>query len=53
MWFWGPLTVFFLRRHIAREIKPTAVAEGFTRDEAFEATCNKLREHFDAAWPTK
>jgi len=51
MWIWGKLSIFAVRRHIAREIKPLAVAPGVTREQAIEVTCAKLREHFDAAWP--
>lgn len=53
MWLWGKLTIYALRQHIAREQKPFAMAHGFTREEAIEATQEKLREHFDAAWPVR
>ncbi len=51
MWPWGKLAIWALRQHIARELKPCSEANGYSREEAIEASCNKLRAHFDAAWP--
>lgn len=51
MWIWGKLATWFLRRHIAHEIRPETERQGRSREDAYRASCNKLRAHFDAAWP--
>ena len=51
MWVWGKLVAWALRKHIAREIRPYCERAGVDREAAFEASCSRLRKHFDAAWP--
>lgn len=51
MWLWGRITIWFLRQHIRRELKPMALSLGYSREEAIEASQMKMRAHFDAAWP--
>lgn len=51
MWVWGKLATWLLRRHIAAELRPHCEATGVSREDAYAASCSRLRKHFDAAWP--
>lgn len=51
MWVWGKLSVWFLRQHIARELRPHCEASGVDRETAYQVSCSKLRKHFDTSWP--
>jgi hypothetical protein len=53
MWLWGKITTWVLRRHIARELRPYSETMGHSREDVYQASCNMLRKHFDAAWPVQ
>lgn len=50
-WIWGTLAKWFVQMHIAREIKPETAKIGGTREQALQVMQDRMRVHFDAAWP--
>lgn len=50
-WLWGTLATWTLRMHIKKEIRPATEAMGATRENALEVMKDRLRLHFDVAWP--
>jgi hypothetical protein len=51
MWLWGKIATWALRWHIARELRPYCEQNEVSREDCYLASCNRLRKHFDAAWP--
>ena len=53
MWLWGKIATWTLRWHIARELRPYCEQNEVSREDCYAAACNRLRKHFDAAWPVQ
>ena len=51
LWIWGTVATWFLRAHIRVELRPHCEMTGVNRETAYQVACQKLRKHFDAAWP--
>lgn len=50
-WLWGTLATWLVRMHIAREIRPECAVKDITRDEALILMRDRMKLHFDRAWP--
>ena len=51
VWVWGRLSAWALRRHVVTELRPVATEQGHDRELAYQALEQRMRKHFDAAWP--
>jgi hypothetical protein len=50
-WIYGPIAIWALRRHYAREVRPHAEAQGHCRAAVLLAAHRALDKVFSTAWP--